>query len=119
VLTDGVYGLVFVSCAAAEAHRSDGIAVLREGRLLGSDRNGGVFRGRCLYDAGRGEAVVEVRLAVPPHGVLLTGQEAGPDGATIDVALRFPPPKPVSQAVVDIAGAPVEVELKFMGPLGP
>lgn len=78
---------------------------------------GSIFRGCCRYDARRGEAVIEVRLALPPHGVLLTGLEAGPDGALIEVAGRFRPPRPVSSAVIDIGGAMVAVELRYVGPL--
>jgi hypothetical protein len=122
MLDDGVYGLSFEPCGTARAgappERGEGLAVLRGGRILGSDRHGGVFRGRCRYDAARGEAVVEVRLAVPPHGVLLTGHAAGPDGAFLDLAGRFPPPRPVSSTVIDLGGAPVVVKLRFVGPLG-
>lgn len=120
MLEDGIYGLTFAALAPDEggaAQRSEGLAVLRSGRLLGSDRNGGVFRGRCRYDAASGAAVVEVRLAVPPHGALLTGLAAGPEGAFVDVTARIPPPRPVSSAVIDIGGAPVAVELRFVGPL--
>ncbi|MCC7253566.1 hypothetical protein [Hyphomicrobium sp.] len=121
MLDDGVYGISFESGGEADTggpcHRSEGLAVLRGGVILGSDRNGGVFRGRCLYDVAGGDVTVAVRLAVPPHGVLLTGLEAGPDGAFIDVTGCFPPPTPVSSTVVDIGGTPVAVELRFVGPL--
>jgi hypothetical protein len=118
MLDDGVYGLSFESGGAgADPIRSEALAVLRGGCILGSDPHGGVFRGCCRYDGTRGEAVVEVRLAVPPNGVLLTGLEAGPDGAFLDVSGRFPPPKPVSSAVLDLGGVPVTVELRFVGPL--
>lgn len=121
MLDDGIYGLSFESepCAGNEpvAGRSDGLAVLRGGLIIGSDPNGGVFKGRYRYDAGRGEAVVEVRLAIPPNGVLLTGLAAGPAGAFIDVCGRFPPPAPVSTATVDVGGAPLKVELRYVGPL--
>lgn len=120
MLDDGVYGLSFESRGeggAEGSYRSEGLAVLREGRLLGSDRHGSVFRGRCSYDAVRGEAIVAVRLAIPPNGVLLTGLEAGPEGAFVDVAGRFQPPRPVSSTVIDIGGAALAVELRFVGPL--
>jgi hypothetical protein len=139
MLDDGVYGLSFESRAPSEPGeapalsgaseqissigqseglvRSEGLAVLRGGRILGSDPYGGVFRGHYQYDAARGDILVEVRLAIPPNGVLLTGLEAGPDGAFVDVSGRFPKPKPVSSAVVDVAGAPVTVELRFVGAL--
>lgn len=122
MLDDGVYGLSFESRDAGSSgegavHRGEGLAVLRAGQLLGSDRHGSIFRGCCRYDAARGEAVVEVRLALPPHGVLLTGLEAGPDGALIEIAGRFQPPRPVSSGVIEIGGATVAVELRYVGPL--
>lgn len=119
MLDDGVYGLSFESRGGREDSplRGEGLAVLRDGRVLGSDRHGGVFRGHYRYDAARGEAVVEVRLAIPPNGVLLTGLEAGPDGAFLDVRGRFPLSRPVSTTMVDIGGTTVAVELRFVGPL--
>lgn len=118
MLDDGVYGLSFSSCRPDDPDfYGDGLAVLRDGHILGSDRHGGVFRGLCRFDAACGEAVVDVRLAIPPHGVLLTGLEAGPDGAFVEIAGRFKPESPVSTAVVEIGGAPVAVALRFVGPL--
>lgn len=127
MIDDGVYGLSFESHAIARTatdaadgparHFGEALAVLRGGVILGSDPHGGVFRGRYRYDPACGEAVVEVQLAIPPHGVLLTGLEAGPEGAFLDVSGRFRPERPVSSAVLDIAGAPVTVELRYMGPL--
>lgn len=126
MLDEGVYGLRFEGprvegeTAAGGSDGSacgEGLAVLRGGQILGSDRYGGVFKGRYRYDAACGEAFVEVRLAIPPNGVLLTGLEAGPDGAFVDVSGRFQPPKPVSCAVVDVSGVPMAVELRFVGPL--
>lgn len=122
MIDDGVYGLSFGSPskpdrAARPSWSGEALAVLRGGVILGSDPHGGVFRGRYRYDPVRGEAVIEVQLAIPPHGVLLTGLEAGSQGAFIDVSGRFRPKTPVSSAVVDIAGAPLAVELRYMGPL--
>ena len=119
MLDDGVYGLSFASSdeACDTAFRSEGLAVLRDGVLLGSDRNGSVFRGRCCYDAARGEAHVTVRLAIPPNGVLLTGLEAGPDGALLEITGRFEPPRPVSSTLIEIGGERLAVELRFVGPL--
>lgn len=122
MIDDGVYGLSFESPlkrdgAATPAWSGEALAVLRGGVILGSDPHGGVFRGRYRYDPVCGEAVIEVQLAIPPHGVLLTGLEAGSEGAFVDVSGRFRPKRPVSSAVVDIAGAPLAVELRYMGPL--
>ncbi len=121
MLPDGIYGLSFeIGCSAssgADTARGDGLAVLRGGRIVGSDPNGGLFKGHCRYDAGCGEAVIQVQLAIPPNGVLLTGLQAGPEGAFIDVSGRFPPATPVSSAVVDVGGAPLRVELRYVGRL--
>lgn len=121
MLDDGLYGLSFESHEpgddASPVARGDGLAVLRGGRIVGSDRHGGVFKGHCRYDAARDEAVIELRLAIPPNGVLLTGLAAGPSGAFVDVSGRLPAPKPVSSGVLEVAGVPVAVELRFVGPL--
>lgn len=121
MLDDGVYGLRFECREKGEAGgpplSGEGLAVLRGGRIVGSDPHGGVFRGRCRYDATRGEAVVEVQLAIPPNGELLTGLAAGPGGALLEVSGRFPPSRPASSTVIEIGGATVAVELRFLGPL--
>jgi hypothetical protein len=116
---DGIYGLSFESRAVdgSGRDRGEGLAVLRAGRIVGSDPHGGVFIGSYQYDAARGDDLVTVRISVPPHGVLLTGFEAGPDGAVVEVSARFAEPRPVASAVVDVAGAPVEVELRYVGAL--
>ena len=118
MVNEGVYGLSFTALAPSDgADRVEGLAMLRGGRVLGSDPHGGVFTGHYHYDAVRGEVVIAVRLVVPPNGVLLTGLEAGPDGLLVDISGRFAPAKPVSSAVVDVAGAPIAVELRYVGPL--
>lgn len=122
MLNDGFYDLRFL-CRSEGAGgdeaplTTEGMAVLRDGRILGSDRNGGVFKGSCRYDPARDEAIVEVRLAVPPHGVLLTGLEAGPEGAILDLSGRFSPALPVSSTVIRIGEEALSVELRFFGPL--
>lgn len=121
MLDDGVYGLSFAIRTAdgmgKAAAQGEALAVLRQGHILGSDPYGSVFRGQCRYDAAQGCSIVEVRLAVPPNGVLLTGLEAGPEGAVLDVSGRFAPPQPVSSTVVDVGGVPMVVELRFVGRL--
>lgn len=121
MVRDGVYGLTIAAAQSPggvpSPDRVEALAVLRAGRLLGSDPNGGVFTGRYRYDASCGEAVVSLRLAVPPHGILLTGLEAGPEGLLLDLSGRFALPQPVSSGTVVVAGVPVSVELEFVGPL--
>ena len=120
MLDEGVYDLSIMTLASsngAGADRVEGRAMLRGGRVFGSDPHGGVFTGHYHYDALSGEAVIAVRLAIPPNGVLLTGLEAGPEGLMLDISGRFSPATPVSSAVVEVAGAPMSVELRYVGPL--
>jgi hypothetical protein len=121
MLDDGIYGLSFTAFDAeggeGGAERGEGIAVLRGGRILGSDPHGGLFRGCYRLDGGDGAAMIEVRLDVPPHGVLVTGYQAGPAGAALEIRASFAPPRPVSSTVVDVAGVPLAVELRYVGPL--
>jgi hypothetical protein len=118
VVNEGVYGLSFAALVPAEGvERVEGLAMLRGGRVLGSDPHGGVFTGHYHYDELSGEAVIAVRLAIPPNGVLVTGLGAGPEGLLVDISGRFAPAKPVSSAVVEVAGAPISVELRYVGPL--
>ena len=121
MVRDGVYGLTIAAARSPggvpSPDKVEALAVLRAGRLLGSDPNGGVFTGRYRYDASCGEAVVSLRLAVPPHGILLTGLEAGPEGMLLDLSGRFALPQPVSSGTVVVVGVPVSVELEFVGPL--
>jgi hypothetical protein len=117
MLDDGVYGLSFAAIDGDRA-RGDGIAVLRGGQILGSDAHGGLFKGSYRFDAARGGTVVEAQLAVPPHGVLVTGYAAGSEGAFVDIHACFAPDSPASSAVIDVAGMPVSVELRYVGRLG-
>lgn len=121
MLDDGIYGVSFAAAEALDGGsgdaRGEGLLVLRGGTVLGSDAFGGVFRGSYHYDDRARAAVVELRLAVPPGGVLVTGYEAGPEGASLDIRASFAPARPVTAAVIDVAGRPVAVALRYMGEL--
>lgn len=121
MLDDGIYGVSFAADDGADSGagdaRGEGLLVLRGGTVLGSDAFGGVFRGSYHYDDKRGAAVVELQLAVPPNGVLVTGYEAGPEGASLDIRASFAPARPVTSAVIDVAGRPIAVALRYVGAL--
>jgi hypothetical protein len=91
--------------------------VLRNGRILGSDRWGGVFAGSYEYDAVREINSVHVRMQIPPEGTLVTGFQAGPKGATVDIVGRFDRAAPFASSVVEVAGRPVEIKFSYLGPL--
>lgn len=117
MLDNGVYRLSFQRRGAEGSEYGDGLAVVRDGRILGSDRFGGVFAGCCRLDPAGGGSLVQVQLAMPPHAVLLTGFEAGPQGTTLEITALIKRPAPVSKGIVEVAGEAIEVELMYVGPL--
>ncbi len=117
MLEDGIYGLRFAASHDGEPEDASGLAVLREGRVLGSDPGGAVFTGTYEFDAIRQLNKVRLRLDVPPQGTLVTGFSAGPAGATLDIVGAFAGKPAETTAFVHIAGAPVGVQLTYLGPL--
>jgi hypothetical protein len=117
MLEDGIYGLRFAASHDGEPEQGSGLAVLRAGKVLGSDPLGAVFTGSYEYDAARQLNRVRLRLDVPPDGVLVTGFSAGPAGATLDIVGAFAGASAATTAFVQIAGAPVGVQLTYLGPL--
>lgn len=114
-LEEGLYGL---SCRGSDPGPGEtSTAVLRSGRILGSDPWGGVLTGSYAYNPARGTNMLHVRLHVPPGGVLVTGFCAGADGVALDIVAAFDRAAPVSTSIVNVAGAPVEVELTYLGQL--
>jgi transcriptional regulator with XRE-family HTH domain len=117
MLDEGLYGLSYTGEHLGEVDHGQGLAVLRNGKILGSDRWGGVFAGSYEYDPVSKTNNVHVRLEMPPDATLVTGFASGPDGATLDIVGAFERAAPVSSTVVEIAGVPVAIELTYIGPL--
>lgn len=113
---EGLYALRY-GTGDGEPVPEDALAVLRNGKILGSDRWGGLFSGSYEFDPTDETNHMHVRLQVPPDGVLINGFEAGPDGATIDIVGEFARAAPIAKASVDIAGRPVEIQLTYLGAL--
>lgn len=114
-LADGVYSLAFSRCDGEISGR--GVAVLREGRIAGSDRGGGVFTGSYVFDPRTSRNAVKLQITAPPSGVFVNGVAAGPGGAAFDVSALLDRPQPVSTVIVEAAGRPIEIELSYLGPL--
>jgi len=105
---------------AQDAHGEDGgraLAILRDGKILGSDPWGGLFTGLYDYDPRDCLDKVRLRFDVPPEGVLVTGFCAGPKGATLNIVGTIERTAPKMVTVVDVSGTPVEVQLTYLGPL--
>lgn len=114
MLKNGLYDLRFQTTATEQDH-GNALAILRNGKVLGSDPWGGVFAGSCEFDAGAGQTKVRVRLDIPPDGSLITGFCAGPEGAVLDIVGAFEQATP--ETVVTVAGAEVKLALTYLGPL--
>jgi hypothetical protein len=117
MLANGLYDLRFSAVHEGMSDAGTGLAMLRDGRILGSDPWGGVFVGSCEFDPADRINTVRLRFEVPPDGKLITGFDAGSDGAVFDIVGTLPADASHATTVVDVAGAPVNVELSYLGPL--
>lgn len=116
MLDEGVYGIAYRD-PSAETGGGTALAVLRNGKILGADRWGGVFSGSFEFDSVEEKNRVRLSFQVPPEGELVTGYVAGSTGAILDVTAAFARAEPSSTATVEIGGGELEIELAFMGPL--
>jgi hypothetical protein len=118
MLADGVYEL-FYRCDGTDDPFDDSLLVaLRGGRLLGSDRWGGVFIGRCDFDPATQRNRITGRLQVPPGGMLVTDVAPRPDGRVIPVAADLQlSGQHEASTVVDVDGGRVRIDLVFKGPV--
>lgn len=121
MLENGIYDLRYRAAVAGEkdagAADGSGLALLRDGEILGSDPWGGVFTGSCAFDPEARLNRLHLRLEVPPGGTLITGFSAGPAGAVLDIVGAVARAAPEATTVVHVAGAPVSVALTYLGPL--
>lgn len=117
MLDEGLYDLTYFWTKSDEPCIANGLAVLRSGKILGSDRLGGVFKGSYTFDNVRQTNTVHVRLKVPDGGILLTGFSAGAEGAVVDISGTFDRAAPTSTSTVDVEGQPLDVRLTYLGAL--
>jgi len=114
-LSDGLYRIGYR--ASGEHDGDHALAVLRNGKLIGADRHGGMFEGSYRYDRRRATNIIELRLEIPPDGLLISGLAVGPAGASLSVICSIAKAVPVSRTTVEIAGRMVAIELSFLSPL--
>ena len=114
-LGEGLYRIGYRAMSEYECDHA--LAVLHNGKVVGSDRHGVVFNGTYRFDRRKGLNVVTLCLEVPPVGTLINGYAAGPGGARINVTCNIAKAQPVSRSTIEVAGQPVSIELSFLGPL--
>lgn len=117
MLDNGLYSLTYTSSDGDQTNSADGLAVFRNGHILGSDRLGSVFTGSYNYDSEIAASRVNVRLKVPAGGVLISGFRAGEQDALLEIKGCFARAAPSTSASLDIAGTVVAVRLTYLGAL--
>lgn len=113
---NGIYKVSYRSALDPGSFPQDALALMRNGKIIGADRHGGVFTGEPRCGPGDLETL-KLDFGVPPGGELVTGYVAGSNGATIDILGRFDPRLDQQTSMIDIGGAPVEVSVAYLGPL--
>jgi hypothetical protein len=117
MLKDGLYELFYRPEATPEAAYDSLLLSLRNGKVLGSDRWGGVFLGRCLFDTATRLHKICVRLQVPPGGMLVTDNTPRDSGDVIEIVTAFDDNPRDGTGVVEVGGHLVRIALQFMGPV--
>lgn len=113
----GLYKIAYRNLDLANPETESALALLRDGKIMGSDRNGGVFMGTVDFDQAQALSHVQLQIDVPPGGELITGFSGGTHGATLDIDGYFADPNPDSKAIVNVGSGSIEVELSYLGPL--
>ena len=118
------YATVFIvspnsSGSLGPGSRDKALAIVRDGNILASDRNGGVYTGLSTRHGSDDLQTVALTCNMPPDTELVTGFCAGDFGAIIPIRGAFDPGTDVQRVTVSVAGQPLDVELAFLGPLPP
>lgn len=116
MLQDGIYALEYRGLRGRHGNSDGALAVLRDGRILGSDYFGGVFAGHYLRDERACRETILLRMRVPPDGELVNGFSAGPEGALIEIVASFECGSGDRGARIDVAGRPIEIKLTYLSP---
>jgi hypothetical protein len=115
-LRDGLYKIVYSADAQPVVAPDEALAVVRRGRIFASDRHGGVYRGVDAASHANGCSLT-IAADVPPRGELVTGFSGGRNGATAAIEAVLDPTAQVQRAVIHIEGAPLEIDITYLGQL--
>ncbi len=116
-LRNGIYSLSYEMAGDDHASSNGGLVIVRDDEIHGSDPGGSVFNG-TISTAANGEPRIHGHIIIGPHGELLTGLTAGPDGLRIDFD-AIPSNSTGGGLVfnVEIAGTEIAVKAAYVGPL--
>lgn len=115
MLSEGVYELDYHAAIANPAEIGSGLAMIRDGKILATDRCGSVFMGSYDDDTCSAQGHVTVRLRFGP-GELVTGRAFDENGAEFEIVTMVAG-RDKLEATIDVAGEFVKVRLTYIGPL--
>lgn len=115
-MNEGLYG---VDCIAATSTigASVGLAVLRDGRILGADQCGSVFVGSYEFDGRNAVKPVRIWMTMAYEGGVITGLWAGRQDALMDIEAALEQVTPSREATIDRTGRLAGIKLTYIGPL--
>ena len=118
MLRDGLYQVAYFTIGQSPRECDHILASVRDGKILGSDRHGGIYLGGANSGASHdATGLVQLICEIPPGGELVTGLAAGPDGVTISASGVFDPVAAKQKIIVELAGKQLEIEISYLGPL--
>lgn len=116
-IKDGVYEL-FYSCDDGGGRGADSLLlVMRQGRLIGADRWGGLVTGRCEFDRPSRRHRFLVELDVPRDGILVTGAPAPCAKQSIELVADLSGAPYNATGMVELFGERISLELLYRGPV--
>ena len=119
VYDDGLYSLSYgMATPAADPQQSgSAVAMLRAGRVVGSDVGGGKFEGTYQFDSARLKNHFHLWLRMAPAGELVTGAMLDEEGGMVEIVADLDRADPVASTIVDVGGQPLGLTLAYLGPL--
>jgi hypothetical protein len=110
MLGNGLYELFYRYEAVPGSGYESFLIALRDGRLLGSDRWGGVIVGSFDFDV-----AARRHFKIPPGGMLVSDAAPRDDGDIVEIEAALLGSGRDASGVVLVSGQPVRIELLFIG----
>jgi hypothetical protein len=117
---NGIYRIDYRNPFENDGPIDDALVVLRDGKMIGADRHGGIYTGepQCFGGTNDGsKESIAIQMTALPGGELINGVTAGSLGVCFDLTGRFDPELDRQSAVIDVGGAPIELSVSYLGPL--
>jgi hypothetical protein len=115
MLKNGLYRLDFRDIDDDTLESADTLAVLRNGRILGSDPLGGVFSGHYEAQTADASSSIDLQMQVPPDSTLVTGHTTESRQKLFAIKGTLAPSPTGAQADVTVLGRKLRVGLTYLG----